>query len=165
MKLRIFVAATLMAASAAALAATESSDVAVTIENQAITLNNVAGLNFGTILPFGRDGVVTVNTAGQASASNAFVSDVTDVAASAWEVTGVPGAPFNVVLPPNETVTVTNGTENMIVTSFRRSGSSSGLALDAAGFRAFTVGASLRVGANQPAGEYTGQFEVTVAYN
>lgn len=167
MKIRhLFLASSLLLISGQVFAQTVgTSDVAVTINNQAITLNNVAGLNFGTVLPFGRNGSVTVNTLGQGSASNVFLSDVTNVSASEWEVSGVPNAPFAVTLPPNNTVTVTNGTDTMVVTSFARTGGASNLALDGGGNRSFNVGATLLVNANQPEGVYTGTFDVSVVYN
>ena len=93
------------------------------------------------------------------------MSDVTNVSASEWEVTGVPNAPYTVTLPANNTVTVTNGTENMIVTSFNRTSGSNDLSLDGAGVGRFNVGATLLVNANQPAGDYTGTFNVSVNYN
>lgn len=150
-----------------ALAQTASSEMAVVIESRAITLQNINGLNFGTILPFGRNGTVSVNLAGAATANNAFLSDVSNVSVSTWAVTGVPGAPFNVVLPssPQTVVNQTNSNFEMTVSNFIRTGNTTNLTLDAAGTQSFAVGATLNVGANQPAGEYIGQFNVTVAYN
>lgn len=168
MKLRITLAASLIAAgviaaSTAAFAATESSDIAVRIENQAITLTNEAALNFGTVLPFGREGEVKIHPTGAPSVNNAFISDPTLLRASEWSVTGVPNAPFGVVLPNDNTVSVSNGSETMIVTEFTASDNNPDL--DGQGNATFTVGAALIVNANQAPGDYTGQFEVTVAYN
>ncbi|GAB4186356.1 MAG: hypothetical protein Tsb002_10710 [Wenzhouxiangellaceae bacterium] len=145
-------------------AATELGTIGVEIENQAITLVNEAGLNFGTVLPFGRDGWISVDPNGSAFPHNVHLSDPSLVSASRWSVTGVPGAPFNVVLPPNNSVSVSNGSETMQVDTFGRSGPST-ITMDAAGNASFNVGATLRVGANQPQGAYSGTFEVTVAYN
>jgi hypothetical protein len=39
------------------------------------------------------------------------------------------------------------------------------LFLDAAGEASFAIGADLQVGKNQPAGDYTGTYQVTVSYN
>lgn len=139
-----------------------TSTIRVEVESRAITLTNVAGLNFGKILPYGSAGSVTVFANGTPAASNAFISDATNIQASAWAVTGIPGAPFAVTLPTS--VTINNGTENMTVTNFSRSGATQ-LFLDAAGNASFTAGARLNVGANQPAGIYSGTFNVTVNYN
>ena len=139
-----------------------TSTVRVEVESRAITLANVAGLDFGKILPYGSAGSITVFSNGTHGASNAFVSDATTIQASSWAVTGIPGAPFAVTLPTS--VTISNGAENMTVTNFNRSGATQ-LFLDAAGNATFTAGARLNVGANQPAGIYTGTFNVTVNYN
>lgn len=162
MKSKLLAGSLALVVSASVWAATDTSTVGVIIENQAITLVNDVGLNFGTILPFGRNGSVRVNTSGQPTATDAHISDASAITASSWSVSGVPGAPFSVTLPANNTVQVTNGTEQMTVTSFTRGG---GLVLDAAGNAGFTVGATLLVGANQPEGTYNGTFDVTVVYN
>ena len=67
MKLRhVSLAATLLLLSGQVFAqASGTGDIAVTINNQAITLANIEALNFGTVLPFGRDGSVRVNVSGQ----------------------------------------------------------------------------------------------------
>jgi hypothetical protein len=53
----------------------------------------------------------------------------------------------------------------MTVNNFQRTGGTSQLVLDAAGDASFIIGADLRVGANQPAGNYNGTYQVTVSYN
>lgn len=161
MKSKLLIAIGLVALAGNVWAASDTSTAAVTIENQAITLENLEGLNFGTVLPFGRNGSVTVNLKGQASSNFAFISDHTNVTVSRWAVTGVPGAPYSVVLPTSAQ-TVSNGSFEMNVTNFTRT---AGTTLDSAGNDEFLVGATLQVGANQPAGDYVGEFEVTVAYN
>jgi spore coat protein U-like protein len=163
MNRKIALAAALLLLAGNAAAQTATSTVTVQVESRAITLANVAGLNFGTILPYGSAGSVTVGTTGSYSASNAYISNATGISASAWAVTGIPGAPYAVTLP--NSVTITNGSETMTVNGFTRSGGTSQLNLDAAGNGTFTVGARLNVGANQPAGTYAGTFNVTVNYN
>jgi spore coat protein U-like protein len=159
---KFLLAVALLGLSANAAAQTASSTINVEIESRAITLVNNGGLNFGKVLPYGSAGFVFVATNGVGSASNAFISDATNVRASSWAVTGIPGAPFAVTLPTS--VTISNGTENMTVSSFNRSGAGQPF-LDAAGNGSFNVGARLNVGANQPVGVYTGTFNVTVSYN
>ena len=159
---KFLLAVALLGLSANAAAQTASSTINVEIESRAITLANTGGLNFGKVLPYGSAGNVYVSVNGVGSASNAFISDATNVRASSWDVTGIPGAPYAVTLPTS--VVISNGSENMTVGSFSRSGASQ-LYLDAAGNNSFTVGARLSVGANQPVGVYTGTFNVTVSYN
>lgn len=79
-------------------------------------------------------------------------------------MTGVPNAPFDITLPADGTITVTSGGFSMDVDTFRHNQGSQPL-LDGAGERSFAVSATLRVGANQPEGTYTGTYNVTVAYN
>ncbi len=164
MQSKILFGALLVALSSNVSANTASSTINVEVENRAITLTSVAGLNFGKILPFGSAGSVTVSVTGVATASNAFIADASDAQASSWTVNGVPGAPYAISLPSSN-VTITNGTENMTVSNFTRSGGSTQLFLDAGGNANFNVGARLNVGANQPAGVYAGTFNVTVNYN
>jgi hypothetical protein len=139
-----------------------SSTINVEVESRAITLTNLGGINFGKVLPYGSPGNVSVFSNGTYSTVNSYVSDATNIQASSWAVNGIPGAPYAVTLPTS--VTISNGSENMTVTNFNRSGGVQ-LTLDAAGNSAFTVGARLNVGSNQPAGIYSGTFNVTVNYN
>ncbi len=155
-------AVALLGLSANAAAQTASSTMNVEIETRSITLENTGGLNFGKVLPYGSAGSIYVDpNYNTANATNAFVSNTANVRRSSWKVTGVSGAAYNVTLPTS--VVISNGTENMEVNTFRRSGGPQ-LYLDAAGNGIFYVGALLNVGANQPAGIYTGMFNVTVSY-
>jgi len=142
--------------------ATESGQISVLVQNQAITLVEDAALSFGTILPYGRPGFIRINTNGSASV-NAVHQSAPGQAAQ-WSVTGVPNAPFDITLPANGTVTVNSGSFSMDVDTFGHNQGSQPV-LDGAGERVFLVGATLRVGANQPAGTYTGTYNVTVTYN
>ena len=161
---KFLLAVALLGLSANAAAQTASSTINVEIESRAITLVNNGGLDFGKVLPYGSAGTVTVYNNGTSAASNAFISDRTSIRASSWAVTGIPGAPYGVTLPSS--VVISNGTVNMTVNAFERSGSPfTSLTLDAAGNGSFTVGARLNVGANQPVGVYAGTFNVTVSYN
>jgi len=54
--------------------ATDTGQISVTIQHQAITLTNDTMLQFGTILPFGRPGTVTVPPSGVESGANLFIS-------------------------------------------------------------------------------------------
>ena len=139
-----------------------TASIQVEVETRAITLRNTGGLHFGSILPYGRNGNITVHANGYPVATNALLTDASAVRAASWEVGGAPGAPYQVALPAN--VIVDNGDAQMTISSLFRSGASQ-LALDATGNGAFTVGGILDVGANQPAGHYAGTFVVTVSYD
>lgn len=149
--------------SLAAAQASDSGDITVEIQNQAITLSSDSVLSFGTVLPFGRNGSVTVNPFnGVASGSNAFVSAPGNNAS--WSVTGVPGAFYAITLPSDGAVTVTSGANQMAVNDFTHSRGNAPR-LDATGADAFGVGARLFVDANQASGTYAGTYNVTVSYN
>ncbi len=163
MDMKFLLLAVLMCFSANAAAQTASATIDVEIESRTLTLANTGGLNFGKIVPYGSAGTVYVNPInGAPSANNAFISNPTDIRVSTWVVTGIPGAPYAVTLPSS--VAISNGTHTMSVGTFGRSGQTL-LFLDAAGNGSFNVGAALQIGANQPAGIYTGTFNVTVSYN
>lgn len=150
------------AMTATAQQATETGQISATVEFQDITLAQVDPMSFGTLLPFGRQGFIYVNQNGTTSASNALST----LAGSpgSWDVTGVANAPYDIVFPAN--VTLTSGDGNtMTVDQFHRTGGGSQLYLDAAGQASFKVGGRLIVGANQPAGSYAGEYQVTVSYN
>ncbi len=163
-KTKVLAALTLLLLPAGVLAQdTATGDAEVTIEELAITLTPIDLLSFGTVLAFGRDGSVTVSPGGQTTADQAHVS--LPGAPGIFLVTGVPSAPFSVSLPTDNSVTVTAGANSMTLRSFTREGGSTQLLLDSLGERTFTVGATLNVTARQPAGFYTGQYDVTVDYN
>lgn len=146
-----------------------SGDATVTVQTIPIEVTNVSTLDFGTLLPFGRPGTVTITTAGGSNTSNLLLIEQGSVAE--WSVKGTGNAPYAVTLPANISLTSDNGNESpMTVSAFRTSARSSGYStpisvLDASGDGSFTVGATLNVGANQPAGTYTGSYEITVSYN
>ena len=70
----------------------------------------------------------------------------------------LPSTPVTINGPLSAAMTVDTFTSDIA------SGALSG-ALGAAGSQSFYVGGKLHVGANQAAGNYTGTFTVTVAYN
>lgn len=157
----LFVA--LVATTGSALAATATSTVTARIADRVITLTNTRGLNFGEILPFSIDGWVQVNANGTSTVSNTQVIDSTSLTSSAWSVSGVPFGLYSITLPVSNTVTISNGTNQMQLANFFRDGPSQP-GLNSSGAGGFSVGARLQVGANQPPGEYTGTFDVTVNY-
>ena len=95
----------------------------VVVEEQAITLTALDPLSFGTILAFGRNGFVTVSTTGQTTTNDAL--STAPGAPANYQVTGVPTAPFAITLPANDSVTVSNGTNNMTIDNFNRTGGGS----------------------------------------
>ena len=67
-------------------------------------------------------------------------------------------------MPTNGTVSITEGSTPMQVIDFLCSAGATST-FDGSGDDNFTVGATLQLAINQPAGTYTGTFDVSVAYN
>lgn len=133
----------------------------ITIENTSST-----PLNFGTVSRSSIAGTVTVPTSGnRTTTGGASVLGSSSFSAAPFTVGGENDATFNISLPVNGTVvlTRTSGSETMAVNSFVSSVGTSPT-LSSSGTATFVVGATLTVGANQVAGDYTGSFSVTVAY-
>jgi hypothetical protein len=134
---------------------------ALIISPIAITLTN-DGLEFGTLVPSGTDGTVTVPPTGARSGVDVgFISQEDEYASAAFNVTGEANYTFSITLPAN--INLTNGAETMVVEDFTASLPLTGNAIASVG-TPFTVGATLNVGGSQAAGTYTGEFDVTVDY-
>lgn len=131
-----------------------------------ITLENDGNtpMDFGTVSRSSTAGTVTVPTTGdRTSTGGVGVLGSSSFSPAPFTVTGENSSTFNVSLPTNGTVvlTRTSGSETMAINGFNSNAPSS---LSISGSASFTIGATLSVGANQVAGEYTGSFAVTVAY-
>jgi len=79
-----------------------------------------------------------------------------------FTVNGENSAAYTITFP-NGTITLTDGSSNeMTVSNFAHNASE---VLSATGVETFEVSARLNIGAEQVAGMYTGEFDVTVTYN
>lgn len=116
----------------------------------------------------GSGGTVTISSSGLRTASG----DVTlltsgqssQFSPASFDVTGSAHATYSIILPANDTVTLTNAQNNsMSLTSFTSTPSGTGQ-LSAAGAQIVSVGSTLVVGNNQQSGSYTGSFTVTVTF-
>lgn len=101
---------------------------------------------------------VTIDTAGTATTSGAWAAN--NGTAGDFNVTGGANAAYNVTLP-TAAVTLTSGPNTVSVDNFVSSATGT---LDPLGKESFKVGATLTLGVDQPAGLYTGTYDVTVAY-
>jgi hypothetical protein len=125
-------------------------------------------------LAFGRfssaaSGTVVVTAAGARSATGgvALASGITATAAN-FNVSGQTSATYAVTLPPETTITGGSGSDTMTVGSWTQaaaSGTLGTLSAAATGIQTLQIGATLTVGAAQPAGAYTGTFTMQVDYN
>ncbi|GAA6166652.1 DUF4402 domain-containing protein [Sessilibacter corallicola] len=170
-KLSIFSAAVLSLAVSAFSQAQQASgtgEVSAQVQFEDVTVSQLVPLDFGVVLPFGRSGSLTVSPTGPQTASN-LLSTVSATPAE-WRATGVPGAPFAISFPSSIDLTTGDGLNSMRVDSFRTNfrnpinGAEQG-AFPASGETTLLVGARLVVNANQAAGIYSGQYQITVAYN
>jgi uncharacterized protein DUF4402 len=136
------------------------------------TIVSAIAIAAGSPMSFGRavadpsaTKTVVLSTAGVLSGS-AIRPSTTSGTASSFAVTGDPSATFAITLPGDSDVTIVNGENSMTVTAFE-SAAASGTqgTLSGAGTQTLNVGATLTVGAAQPSGLYTGNFNVYVAYN
>ena len=128
-----------------------------------ISISNTRGLDFGDIVSQTSPFTVTVSTAGVRSASDATAILDAVGEQAIFSVTGQESQSFKVTLPANGVVSIKSGENLMNITGFNHNLGATP-ALDGTGNATLNVGAVLNVGATQAAGEYTGTFNVTVAY-
>lgn len=126
-----------------------------------IAISNTQALAFGKFAA-GSGGSVTVTPGGARSASGGVVLLASGGGTAAqFSVTGDANATYTITLP--DAVTLASGGNSMAVNTFVSSPANPGT-LSGSGTQTLNVGATLTVGANQPAGDYTGSFAVTVNY-
>jgi len=124
-----------------------------------IAITNTAGLNFGQVI--GLAGDVTVSTLGARTSTVNNLGSATGIAAAAFTITGEPSNTFAITLPGS--ITIASGENEMTVDTFASSLGATGTLTG--GTATLTVGATLHVNNSQATGEYTGNFDVMVAYN
>lgn len=163
-KLIILAAAAAFIATPAAAAPGDTSTAqgAATAEVVApITLEHVSGaaLNFGTLTTGDAGGTVVVDQSGVGTTTGEVTLLGGSVeAADSFTVAGDANRAFTIATAGGS---VTNGTDTM---NFTTTAATSG-ALDASGAAAFSVGGTLSIAGGESAGNYTGSYDVTVAYN
>ncbi len=125
-----------------------------------ISISSSGDMDFGTIVPTGTAGTVTVTPAGARSSVDVTLLGGSP-AAAAFDVTGEGNANYSTTLPSS--TTLTSGGNTMTVDTFTDdAGANPRLT---GGSDTFNVGATLNVGATQAEGTYSGNFPVTVNYN
>lgn len=134
-----------------------------------ITADSSNELTFGSIAPSGAAGTVTVATSGEGTADGGCtIITGSKISYGGFNIAGAADTAITVTLPENETLK--SGNETMDISDFKaRLGSAtadgSTGTLDSKGELALAVGAKLAVKPNQKDGEYTGTYQVSVAYN
>ena len=149
-----------------ASASASASANATIITPIAITHEGKPDLNFGNVVAGTGAGTVTVRptTGDRSSTGDVILPTATPgtVNAAEFTVTGLADATYAITLPTSIDISETGGT-TMTVDNFTSNPSRTGTL--AGGTQTLSVGARLNVGAGQVAGDYTGEFSVTVAYN
>ncbi|MBX9816197.1 MAG: DUF4402 domain-containing protein [Sphingomonas sp.] len=125
---------------------------------QAITVTKAADLNFGNVVPSASAATVSVGEDGTRNCG-AGLNCYGTTTAGAFNVTGAAGETVSVGID-TPTIQLSNGSQSM---SVALSTATSALTL-AGGTGSFRVAGALSVGANQAAGTYTGQYNVSVNY-
>ncbi|MEI7660830.1 MAG: DUF4402 domain-containing protein [Bacteroidota bacterium] len=153
--------------------ATTSNQINATILTP-ITLAETHALDFGLMtVPSGIVNVtLTTGTIRIASipANIGLLALAPFPATAAYSVSGSASVNYVISLPPDNTVTITQGSNPMHVDGFIAKTASAGVdgitgTLDGSGNDNFVVGATLKLANGQPIGTYTGTFDVTVSYN
>jgi len=133
----------------------------------AITLTAVNPLEFGKLAVTGTAGTVLLSTAGSPTATNVQLLSGTTRTAASYTSTGEASATYAITIPIAP-ITITHapgGAGNTMTVDSWVCSKGATSAFDGTGADAFTVGATLNVGATQNAGHYTGTFNVTIDYN
>lgn len=131
-----------------------------------IAITKQIDLNFGNIAALTTVQQVTVTPAGVRNSTEPQglpTATPGTITAASFIVTGLENATYSIVLPT--TLEVTSDGNTMLVNNFTSTPTPTGTLTD--GTQTLNVGATINVGANQAAGEYTNTSDltVTVAYN
>ncbi|MCO5256874.1 MAG: DUF4402 domain-containing protein [Lentimicrobium sp.] len=127
-----------------------------------ISLVNTQGLAFGNIAASSNPGTVTITPEGVRSHTGGVTPSIIGTYNNAiYSATGEPNATYTITLPGS--ISISDGTNTMSVNNFTSTPAAG--TLSAAGSQTINVGATVNVGASQPTGNYTGSYDVTIAYN
>lgn len=130
------------------------------------SFTNTSHLSFGKFVP-GSGGTITIAPNG-ARTANGDVLPLISSAGSAGEFIiaesdpGFANQAYTITLPSDDTVVLSGTNGTMAVNGFTSSPSETGTL--SGGTQTVTIGATLSVSANQPAGAYSGSFSVIINY-
>lgn len=135
----------------------------------ALSLSEDAGhmLNFGSLVSTNTAGTCILSaseTAGRIGTNVVLIEGTTGYSSGKFKVVGLNGAGYTVTLPSGS-IDVENEEDEGNTMSVSNFTCSTIIQLPASGTNDFYVGATLAVDAGQESGEYTGTYNVTVAYN
>lgn len=161
----------LVALPSAAMAAPATADVRITVLTP-LSFVNSDDLDFGRIIPANVAGTVNISTNNVRTATNGITLVGTDFQAARFGGMGTQNqrvririsTPNVTLTGPGPAMTVTNLVIGAAPTLQQIGNSPNYRIVPANGIFSFTVGADLAVGANQPAGTYSGTFTAIVDY-
>ena len=143
---------------------------------EGLTMTETSQMHFGAMtIPSSPTEVIlsTTKTRNATSPSAISLVDQAPYASNAiYSVAGSPNGTYSINLPEEGTVTISNGTseDDILVDSFTSRPSSTGSDsssgnLNGFGEDSFSVGATLRLNANQHSGVYSGSYNISINYN
>lgn len=127
------------------------------------SFTNNRALAFGRFVA-GTGGTIILSPAGARTSTGGvlLLSSSPASASFTWSDTSPANAGKTCAIGLPSSATLSNGTNQMTLNQF--TSNPSGTSLMTGGSLTFTVGATLTVGANQPRGNYSGSFSVTIQY-
>ncbi len=130
-----------------------------------VAIHTTRHLEFGKFVA-GVGGTISVDTSGARSRSGGVVLISSSAASASFTVSDATPANaskvYTITLPDNGTAALSSGANTMSLSNFTSAPSATGMLTG--GSQILLVGATLSVGASQPAGNYSGTFVVTVEY-
>jgi hypothetical protein len=131
-----------------------------------LTLTQAAGgdMQFGDVAGDNTLATTVVLTTGGVASSGDGAYVANNGQAGTFNVTGGANLGYTIALPAAAITLNDGGANNMTVDTFTHSYGVGPGTLDGTGNDSFTVGATLNIGAAQPAGLYQGTYTVTVDY-
>ena len=126
-------------------------------------------LNFGKIIPEASGGSVQISPNGERTASGSIMLMDETFSAGSFTVAGVPNSLVSIMLPQSpQRLTLTNGNSEITVDAFTSNVPVGGQMIrQADGKTEINIGATLLIGngLSNPAGYYTGTYELVFMYN
>lgn len=126
-----------------------------------LTITQATQMDFGDVAGDTASATTVVLTTAGATSSIDGAYTGGSPAAGGFDVTGGDNLAYNITLPAS--TTLTDGGNSMTVDNFNHDAGGAP-ALNGSGNASFNVGATLNLGAAQPAGVYNGTYTVTVDY-
>jgi len=166
MKKILAISVIMIAFSAGLFAQNQATATATAVIVTPISITQTADMSFGNIIASVGGGTVVLTPGGaRTPAGVTFPAVGGTVTAASFNVAGQANLTYSITLPASHTIN--SGANSMLVNAFTSSTLSGTATLSGAGTDVLTVGATLNVGAAQPAGTYTNLagFTVTVNYN